>query len=107
MSGFDVAVQFLDVDKMTYWGEHRDANFWIENAASSGTKRKRPSTRSRGLPCCRTHSSRRKRVMQPISMSRETRHLTARSSWKHKSRPLAREVAVESTHACMRRKCKP
>src|SRR5712672_1788300 len=33
MSGFDVAVQFLDVDKMTYWGEHRDANFWIENAS--------------------------------------------------------------------------
>jgi len=33
VSGFDVAVQFLDVDKMTYWGEHRDANFWIENAS--------------------------------------------------------------------------
>ncbi len=33
MSGFDVAVQFLDVDKMTYWGKHRDANFWIENAS--------------------------------------------------------------------------
>jgi hypothetical protein len=33
MSGFDVAVQFLDVDKMTYWCKHRDANFWIENAS--------------------------------------------------------------------------
>jgi hypothetical protein len=33
MSGFDVAVQFLDVDKMTYWNKHRDANFWIENAS--------------------------------------------------------------------------
>jgi hypothetical protein len=33
MSGFDVAVQFLDVDKMTYWSKHRDANFWIENAS--------------------------------------------------------------------------
>jgi len=33
MSGFDVAVQFLDADKMTYWGKHRDANFWIENAS--------------------------------------------------------------------------
>src|SRR5258705_13196260 len=26
MSGFDVAVQFLDADKMTYWRKHRDAN---------------------------------------------------------------------------------
>ena len=33
MSGFDIAVQFLDVDKMTYWGKHRDADFWIENAS--------------------------------------------------------------------------
>ncbi len=33
MSGFDVAVQFLDVDKMTYWSKHRDAAFWIENAS--------------------------------------------------------------------------
>jgi hypothetical protein len=33
MSGFDFAVQFLDVDKMTYWGKPRDANFWIENAS--------------------------------------------------------------------------
>jgi hypothetical protein len=33
MSVFDVAVQFLDADKMTYWGKHRDAAFWIENAS--------------------------------------------------------------------------
>ena len=33
MSGFDVAVQLLDTDKMTYWGKHRDADFWIENAS--------------------------------------------------------------------------
>ena len=33
MSGFDIAVQFLDVDKMTYWGKHWDADFWIENAS--------------------------------------------------------------------------
>jgi hypothetical protein len=33
MSGFDVGVQFLDVDRMTYWGKHRDASFWIENAS--------------------------------------------------------------------------
>jgi hypothetical protein len=33
MSGFDFAVQFLDTDRMTYWGEHYDASFWIENAS--------------------------------------------------------------------------
>jgi hypothetical protein len=33
MSGFDFAVQFLDPEKMTYWGKHCDANFWIENAS--------------------------------------------------------------------------
>jgi len=33
MSGFDIAVQLLDTDKMTYWGKHRDADFWIENAS--------------------------------------------------------------------------
>lgn len=33
MSAFDFAVQFLDVDRMTYWGKRRDANFWIENAS--------------------------------------------------------------------------
>ncbi len=33
MSGFDFGVQFLDANKMTYWGRPRDANFWIENAS--------------------------------------------------------------------------
>jgi hypothetical protein len=33
MSGFDFEVQFLDIDKMTYWGKRQDANFWIENAS--------------------------------------------------------------------------
>jgi hypothetical protein len=33
MSWFDFGVQFLDADKMTYWGKTRDANFWIENAS--------------------------------------------------------------------------
>jgi hypothetical protein len=33
MSSFDFAVQFLDTDKMTYWGKRCDANFWIENAS--------------------------------------------------------------------------
>jgi len=33
MSWFDFAVQFLDIDKMTYWGRTRDASFWIENAS--------------------------------------------------------------------------
>ncbi len=33
MSGFDFGVQFLDVERMTYWGKRRDADFWIENAS--------------------------------------------------------------------------
>jgi hypothetical protein len=33
MSSFDFGVQFLDADKMTYWGKRRDSNFWIENAS--------------------------------------------------------------------------
>ncbi len=33
MSSFDFGVQFLDADRMTYWGKHQDANFWIENAS--------------------------------------------------------------------------
>jgi hypothetical protein len=33
MSSFDFGVQFLDADKMTYWGKRHDSNFWIENAS--------------------------------------------------------------------------
>jgi quercetin dioxygenase-like cupin family protein len=33
MSSFDVALQFLDTARMTYWGKHRDAAFWVENAS--------------------------------------------------------------------------
>jgi hypothetical protein len=33
MSRFDFGVQFLDADRMTYWGKHRDPSFWIENAS--------------------------------------------------------------------------
>jgi hypothetical protein len=33
MSSFDFGVQFLDHDKMTYWGKHYDPIFWIENAS--------------------------------------------------------------------------
>jgi hypothetical protein len=33
MSSFDFGIQFLDADRMTYRGKHRDASFWIENAS--------------------------------------------------------------------------
>jgi len=33
MSSFEFGVQFLDTDKMTYWGKRHNANFWIENAS--------------------------------------------------------------------------
>jgi hypothetical protein len=33
MSSFDFGVQFLDAERMTYWGKPQDVNFWIENAS--------------------------------------------------------------------------
>jgi hypothetical protein len=33
MSSFDFAVQFLNTERMTYWGKRRDVGFWIENAS--------------------------------------------------------------------------
>jgi hypothetical protein len=33
MSCFDFGFQFLDTEKMTYWGKRQDADFWIENAS--------------------------------------------------------------------------
>jgi hypothetical protein len=33
MSAFDVGLQLLDADRMTYWGKRRGASFWIENAS--------------------------------------------------------------------------
>jgi hypothetical protein len=33
MSRFDFGIQFLDPDRMTYWGKRHDAKFWTENAS--------------------------------------------------------------------------
>jgi hypothetical protein len=33
MSRFEFGIQFLDVDRMTYWGKRQDVGFWIENAS--------------------------------------------------------------------------
>jgi hypothetical protein len=33
MSSFEFAVQFLDIETMTYWGKRQNANFWTENAS--------------------------------------------------------------------------
>jgi hypothetical protein len=30
---FEFAIQFLDPEKMTYWGKKQDRSFWIENAS--------------------------------------------------------------------------
>jgi len=32
MSSFDFGLQLLDIEKMTRWGMHRAASFWVENA---------------------------------------------------------------------------
>jgi hypothetical protein len=42
MSGFDFGVQFLDAEKMTYWGRHQGSNFWIENASVNWKEREAP-----------------------------------------------------------------
>jgi hypothetical protein len=42
MSSFDFGVQFLDPDRMTYWGKRHDANFWIENASIEWNEEQAP-----------------------------------------------------------------
>jgi hypothetical protein len=33
MSSFEIGLQLLDAERMTYWGKRQDANFWTENAS--------------------------------------------------------------------------
>ncbi len=42
MSSFDFGVQFLDADRMTYWGKRQDLNFWIENASIKWSESEAP-----------------------------------------------------------------
>jgi hypothetical protein len=42
MSSFEFGVQFLDPDRMTYWGKRLDADFWIENASVEWNQAKAP-----------------------------------------------------------------
>jgi hypothetical protein len=42
MSRFDFAIQFLDIEKMTYWGKTRDASFWTENASVDWSEAQAP-----------------------------------------------------------------
>jgi hypothetical protein len=42
MSGFDFALQFLDADRMTYWGKRQDPSFWTENASVEWKKAQAP-----------------------------------------------------------------
>lgn len=42
MSAFDFGVQFLDADRMTYWGKHHDTNFWTENASLQWSEAEAP-----------------------------------------------------------------
>ena len=46
MSSFDFGLQLLDIERMTYWGERRDASFWIENASVEWKNPKPPSSLS-------------------------------------------------------------
>ncbi|WP_187436982.1 hypothetical protein [Bradyrhizobium rifense] len=54
MSAFDFGIQFLDVDRMTYWRKRRDADFWIENASVEWNEAEAPFhtvARLTLLPC--------------------------------------------------------
>jgi hypothetical protein len=42
MSSFEFGLQFLDTDRMTYWGKHHDAKFWTENASIDWNEREAP-----------------------------------------------------------------
>jgi hypothetical protein len=42
MSAFDFGLQFLDAERMTYWGKRLDANFWIENASVAWNEAQAP-----------------------------------------------------------------
>ncbi len=56
MSAFDFAIQFLDVDRMTYWRKRRNADFWIENASVEWNEAEAPFhtvARLALLPCSR------------------------------------------------------
>jgi hypothetical protein len=56
MSAFDFGIQFLDVDRMTYWRKRRDADFWIENASVEWNEIEAPFhtvARLTLLPCSR------------------------------------------------------
>jgi hypothetical protein len=42
MSSFDFGIQFLDAEKMTYWGKRQDRNFWTENASIEWNEHEAP-----------------------------------------------------------------
>jgi hypothetical protein len=54
MSSFDFAVQFLDLEKMKYWGKSRDVNFWIENASVDWSEAEAPFHRVARLTLLRS-----------------------------------------------------
>ena len=81
MSSFDFGVQFLDADRMTYWGKRHDANFWIENASVEWNEAEAPfHTVARLTLLSEVAACLRMPPKQSISMSQGTRHLTARPS---------------------------
>ena len=77
MSGFDFGVQFLDTDRMTYWGKHRDANFWIENASVEWNETQAPFHTVGRLTLLRNSQLDARAPKRHNSTSPGTRHLRA------------------------------
>jgi hypothetical protein len=83
MSRFELGLQFLNPEKMTYWGERQDTGFWIENASIKSDETHAPFTPSRGLLSFRARACR--------SWPAERKLVTGkRAPWQHQSRTMAR-----------------
>ena len=101
MSSFDFGVQFLDAERMTYWGKRHDANFWIENASVEWNEAEAPFHTVARLTLLPKSQLQPDAAKQSISMSPETRPLTARPSGASIA-PASPEKSPAEKHACAR-----
>ncbi len=105
MSGFDFGLQFLDADRMTYWGQRRDASFWTENASLEWKETEAPFPHGRTAYVARelaVDQGRRRSSLFRRHRSFDTRQHTR---GEHQSRTLAgRSSQQRSTDSSRGRK---